>query len=375
LNQQNSDIDLQLTRRALELAACGIGQVSPSPLVGCVIVTQNGETVGEGCYIYDKLTHAEVIALNEAGEKSKSATAYVSLEPHAHHGRTPPCTEALINAGIKRVVCPIEDPNPLVAGKGFEFLRQSGIEVVTGILQVEAEQQNEKYIQWHKAKRPFVHLKMAISLDGRIATRTGDARWITGEESRKKSHELRAEYDAILIGGNTATVDNPNLTDRSGKQRRRKLVRVVLDNSLRISPNSQLVLTARETPTIVFTDNETDEKIKLLKDEGVEVVRIAEGGRNLFGVLQELGKRDLQSVLVEGGAEIAGAFYDAKLIDKVSFFIAPIVIGGRDAPTAIGGQGATVLANAMRLQELEIKQHGTDIEVTGYPFLTVNGEQ
>jgi diaminohydroxyphosphoribosylaminopyrimidine deaminase/5-amino-6-(5-phosphoribosylamino)uracil reductase len=356
-----------MTRRSLELAACGVGQVSPSPLVGCAIVAENGEMVGEGCYIYEKLTHAEVIALNQAGEKSKGATAYVSLEPHAHYGRTPPCTEALINAGIKRVVCPIEDPNPLVAGKGFEFLRQSGIEVVTGISQAEAERQNEKYIHWHKAKRPFVHLKMAISLDGRIATRTGDARWITGEESRKKSHELRHEYDAILIGANTAIVDNPSLTDRSGRKRRRKLVRVVLDNTLRLSPNSQLVLTARETPTIIFTDNETDEKIKLLKDEGAEVVRIAEGGRNLFGVLQELGKRDLQSVLVEGGAEIAGAFCDAKLIDKVSFFIAPIVIGGRDAPPAIGGQGAQVLASAMRLHDVEIVKHAEDLELCGYP--------
>jgi diaminohydroxyphosphoribosylaminopyrimidine deaminase/5-amino-6-(5-phosphoribosylamino)uracil reductase len=208
---------------------------------------------------------------------------------------------------------------------------------------------------------------MAISLDGRIATRTGDARWITGEESRKKSHELRHEYDAILIGANTAIVDNPSLTDRSGRKRRRKLVRVVLDNTLRLSPNSQLVLTARETPTIIFTDNETDEKIKLLKDEGAEVVRIAEGGRNLFGVLQELGKRDLQSVLVEGGAEIAGAFCDAKLIDKVSFFIAPIVIGGRDAPPAIGGQGAQVLASAMRLRDVEIVKHAEDLELCGYP--------
>jgi diaminohydroxyphosphoribosylaminopyrimidine deaminase/5-amino-6-(5-phosphoribosylamino)uracil reductase len=216
-------------------------------------------------------------------------------------------------------------------------------------------------------KRPFVHFKTAISLDGRIATRTGDSRWITGEEARKKSHELRHEYDAILIGSRTATIDNPILTDRSGKTRRRKLVRVVLDNSLRISPNSQLVFTAKEAPTIVFTDSRDDEKIKFLKDEGVEVVQIAEGGRNLFGVLQELGKRDLQSVIVEGGAEIAGAFYDAKLIDKVSFFIAPIVIGGKEAPTAIGGQGAQQIAGAMRLQSVEVRHHGNDIEITGYP--------
>jgi diaminohydroxyphosphoribosylaminopyrimidine deaminase/5-amino-6-(5-phosphoribosylamino)uracil reductase len=367
LNNNFSEFDLKMTRRALELAACGVGQVSPSPLVGCVIVAENGETVGEGCYVYDNATHAEVLALQQAGERAKGATAYVSLEPHNHHGRTAPCTEALINAGIKRVVCPIEDPNPLVSGKGFQVLRENGIEVVTGILQTEAERQNEKFIHWHKMKRPFVHFKTAISLDGRIATRTGDSRWITGEEARRKSHELRHEYDAILIGSRTATIDNPSLTDRSGKTRRRKLARVVLDNSLRISPNSQLVFTAKETPTIVFTDSRDDEKIKLLKDEGVEVVQIAEGGRNLFGVLQELGRRDLQSVIVEGGAEIAGAFYDAKLIDKTTFFIAPIVIGGKDAPTAIGGQGAQQIASAMRLHNVEINYHGTDIEITGYP--------
>ncbi len=366
LENNSSEFDIKMTRRALDLADCGIGQVSPSPLVGCVIVN-DGEFVGEGCYIYEKLLHAETIALAQAGERAKGATAYVSLEPHNHQGRTPPCTEALIKAGINRVVCPIEDPNPLVAGKGFEHLQQNGIEVVTGILKDEAEKQNEKYIHWHKTGRAFVHLKMAISLDGRIATRTGDSRWITGEESLKKSHELRHEYDAILVGANTVVVDNPSLTDRSENSRRRKLVRVVLDNSLRISLNSQLVLTAKELPTIVFTDSEDMEKIKDLRSEGVEVVQIAEGGRNLQGVLRELGRRDLQSVIVEGGTTVAGAFYDAKLIDKVSFFIAPIIIGGLDAPPAIGGQGATVLANAMRLQDVEIKPHGADVEITGYP--------
>jgi len=356
-----------MTRRALELAACGIGQVSPSPLVGCVIVADGGVVVGEGCYLYDKLIHAEVIALKQAGEKARGATAYVSLEPHAHHGRTSPCSEALINAGIRRVVAPIEDPNPLVAGRGFERLREAGIEVVTGILKEEAERQNEKYIYWHKTGRPFVHLKMAVSLDGRIATRTGDSRWITGEESRKKSHDLRREYDAIMVGANTVTVDNPSLTDRSGKPRRRALVRVILDNSLKISLNSNPVLTARDTPTIVFTDNQETEKIKDLRDEGVEVVQIAEGGRNLEGILREMAKREIQSVLIEGGMRVAGAFYDAKLIDKISFFIAPIVIGGKDAPAAIGGQGASRLTGAMRLEKVEITRHGEDLEITGYP--------
>lgn len=361
------EFDLQMMRRALDLAALGIGQVSPSPLVGCVIVSEDGEIVGEGTYIYENITHAEVLALDQAGERAKNGTAYVSLEPHSYFGRTQPCTEALINAGIKRVVCPIEDPNPLVSGKGFEQLREHGIEVVTGILSTEAARLNEKFCHWHRTARPFVHLKMAISLDGRIATRTGDSRWITGDESRFKVQELRHEYDAILIGANTVTVDNPALTDRSGKRRRRKLVRIVLDNSLRISLNSQLVLTARDFPLIVFTDSTDDEKINDLRGEGVEVVYLAEGGRNLQGVLIELARREIQSVLVEGGAETAGSFYDAKLIDKISFFIAPTVIGGKNAPTAIGGLGASQLAGAMHLQNVEITKHGVDLEVTGYP--------
>ena len=356
-----------MMRRTLELAGKGVGQVSPSPLVGCVIVAESGEIVGEGFYVYKDVIHAEAIALQKAGERARGATAYVSLEPHNHFSKTPPCTEALLNAGIKRVVSPIDDPNPLVAGKGFEFLRQKGVEVVNDILSDEAEKQNEKYIHWHKTGRPFVHLKMAISLDGRIATRTGDSRWITGAKSLERVHEIRHEYDAILVGANTVVVDNPQLTDRSGGDRRRPLARVILDNSLRISLNSQIVLTAGEVPTIIFTNSTDDTKIADLRTEGVEINYIAEGGRNLQGILQELGKRDIQSVLIEGGAEVAGSFFDAKLIDKITFFIAPIVIGGKDAPTAIGGQGAQVLSSAMRLRDVEIKHHGEDLEITGYP--------
>ncbi len=367
MDDTSSQFDLEMTARAIELAEKGIGQVSPSPLVGCVIVSENGEVVGEGTYLFSEITHAEVTALQTAGKRAAGGTAYVSLEPHSYKGRTEPCTAALINAGIRRVVSPIEDPNPLVSGKGFDVLRENGIDVVTGILKEEAEKQNEKFIHWHRTGRPFVHLKLAISLDGRIATRTGDSRWITGEESLNRAHEMRHEYDAILIGSNTAIVDNPSLTDRSGKVRRRKLVRVVLDNSLKIPQNSQLVLTARDVPTLVFTDSVDEERLSSLRDEGVEIFQIAEGGRNLQGVLNELAKRELTSILVEGGAEVAGSFYDAELIDKISFFIAPIVIGGKDAPTAIGGQGSQVLASAMHLKNVEITHHGADIEVTGYP--------
>jgi diaminohydroxyphosphoribosylaminopyrimidine deaminase / 5-amino-6-(5-phosphoribosylamino)uracil reductase len=362
-----SDIDIQLTTRALELAAPGTGLVSPNPLVGCVIVSAEGEIVGKGTYTYDGVTHAEVIALELAGERARGGTAYVSLEPHDHHGKTPPCTEALINAWIKRVVCPIEDPNPLVSGKGFERLRNAGIEVVTGILAKEASRLNEKFICWHQKKRPFVHLKLAVSLDGRISLKQSVSTALSGEKALKRVHELRHEHDAILVGGNTAYVDRPSLTDRSGKPRRRPLTRIILDNSLRLPFDSPLVQTATESPTIVFTNSDNSDKIGQLSDAGVSVVESEKGGRDLAEVLEHLKTLDIQSVLVEGGTEIAGAFCDAKLVDKVTFLVAPIIIGGHDAPLSIGGKGATSLEEALRLRDIEIARYGPDIEITGYP--------
>lgn len=362
-----SDFDLQMTRRAINLAALGTGLVSPNPLVGCVIVSASGEVVGEGTYIYDNIIHAEAIALDLQGDRAKGGTAYVSLEPHSHHGKTPPCTDALINAGIKRVVCPIEDPNPLVSGKGFAQLRASGIEVVTGIQKHEAEKQNEKFICWHRKKRPFVHLKLAMSLDGRISLNNSVSTALSNEHALKRVHGLRHEHDAILVGGNTAFVDSPSLTDRSGKPRRRPLVRVVLDNRLRIPLESPLVATAGEIPTIVFTNSEDSGKIAGLAERNVEVIELKSGGRNLEEVLEELRMRQIQSVLVEGGTEVAGAFCDAKLLDKLTFMMAPIIIGGGQAPLAIGGNGAAALDDALRLRGVELANHGGDIEITGYP--------
>src|SRR5437763_8149698 len=222
--------------RALELAARGIGLVSPGPLVGTVIIDTKGEIAGEGFYVYDQVKHAETLALEQAGGRARGGTAYVSLEPHAHQGRTSPCTDALIEAGIKRVVAPIEDPNPKVSGRGFSHLREAAVEICTGVLAAKASRVNEAYIHFMRTGRPFVHLKLAASLDGKIATRTGDSRWITGVESRKQAHELRHAYDAILIGAGTEVADDPLLTDRSGQKRGRPLVRVLLDETLRISP-------------------------------------------------------------------------------------------------------------------------------------------
>jgi len=364
-----TETDRRLMSRALELAAKGVGLVSPGPLVGCVIACPDGQVVGEGFYVYEKLKHAETYALEQAGARAKGATAYVSLEPHAHHGRTPPCTDALIKAGISRVVVPIEDPNPKVSGKGFEHLRSAGVEVSIGLLSREAEQLNERYFHFMRTGRPFVHLKLAASLDGKIATRTGDSRWITGPESRARVHELRHEYDAILIGAGTAMADDPLLTDRSGKRRRRPLVRVVLDEKLQVSTDSKLVASAKEAPVLIVAgDFAPESQISDLESGGVEVVRDSANGRDLLAILEELGRRSLQSVLVEGGASVAGKFLDARLVNKISFFIAPIIIGGRDAPNAIGGQGAETLADTLKLENVEITPRGRDVEVTGYPI-------
>ena len=363
-----TEADQRFMQQALALAAKGAGQVSPGPLVGCVIVSAAGEIVGEGFYVYEKLKHAETYALEQAGERARGATAYVSLEPHAHHGRTPPCTDALIKTGVSRVISPIEDPNPQVSGKGFAHLRAAGIDVSIGLLAREAQQLNEKYLHFMATGRPFVHLKLAASLDGKIATRTAESQWITGTESRARVHEMRHEYDAILVGAGTALIDDPLLTDRSGRQRRRPLARILLDQRLTIPLNAKLVTTTAEAPLIIFAGKDAEtSKLDLLRSSGVEVLSDKAEGRDLFAVLTELGGRAIQSVLVEGGATVAGNLLEAGVVNKVSFFLAPIIIGGRDAPGAIGGAGAKRLADALELHDIEIARHGQDIEVTGYP--------
>ena len=351
-----TETDRRMMARALELAKKGVGQVSPGPLVGCVIVDAAGEIAGEGHYIFAELNHAETIALAAAGDKARGGTAYVSLEPHAHHGRTPPCTDALIAAGIKRVVAPIEDLNPKVSGKGFAHLRAAGLEVETGLLADEAAQVNEAYLHYMRTGRPFVHLKLAVSLDGKIATRTGDSHWVTGPEARCRVQELRHAYDAILVGAKTVLKDDPLLTDRSGLTRRRPLVRVVLDDKVRLSPESKLATTTAEAPVLVFGRG---------KLNGVEIVNT--DPLNLWLVLQELGRRSIQSVLVEGGATVAGSFMDARLVNKVTFFIAPKIVGGNDAPSAIGGAGVERMIDALELERVEVIPRGRDIEITGYP--------
>jgi diaminohydroxyphosphoribosylaminopyrimidine deaminase / 5-amino-6-(5-phosphoribosylamino)uracil reductase len=361
-----SETDRRLMARALELARRGAGQVSPGPLVGCVIVDPKGEVVGEGHYIYEDVLHAETIALRQAGERARGGTAYVSLEPHAHQGRTAPCTDALIAAGIRRVVAPIEDLNPQVSGRGFAHLRASGVLVEVGLMAHEASEVNEHYLHYMRTRLPFVHLKAALSLDGKIATKTGDSRWITGREARHRAHQLRHEYDAIMVGAGTALIDDPLLTDRSGLTRRRPLVRIVLDEKLRLSQSSQLVKTAADVPLVIFAGNEAeDSKVKALRDCGVDVVD--SGTRDLVSVLKNLARRSLHSVLLEGGPTLVGSFVDGGLINKATFFISPKIIGGNDAPGAVGGSGVDVVRHALKLRDLQTTQRGEDLEITGYP--------
>ncbi len=353
-----TDVDHRMMARALELARQGVGQVSPGPLVGCVIVSAGGEVVGEGFYVFADVNHAETIALAQAGEKARGGTAYVSLEPHAHFGRTPPCTDALLAAGIKRVVAPIEDLNPKVSGKGFAHLRAAGLTVETGLLVEAATQINEAYLHYMQTGRPFVHLKLAVTLDGKIATRTGDSRWVTGPEARCRAHELRHAYDAILVGAGTVLKDDPSLTDRSGLKRRRPLVRVVLDDKVRLSEESKLATTTSEAPVLIFgTSVNTD-----LTDKGVEILSL--NPSDLCLVLQELGRRSIRSVLVEGGGGVAGAFIDAGLVNKVTFFIAPKIVGGG---CGLDWKGVDRMSEALELERVEVTQRGRDIEVTGYP--------
>ena len=358
-----------MMQRALELAARGVGQVSPGPLVGTVIVDPHQQIAGEGFYLFDQIKHAETVALEQAGDKARGATTYVSLEPHSPQGRTAACTDALIKAGIKRVVAPIEDPNPKVSGRGFAHLREAGVEVCTGLMAEPATRLNEAYIHFMRTRRPFVHLKMAVSLDGKVATVSGDSRWITGEQARARVHDMRHQYDAIMIGGRTARSDDPMLTDRSGKKRRRPLVRVVIEQYLRLSPESQLAQTTDAGPVLIFACGDADQDERAgLQSRGVEVIT-QDSALDLPKVLDELGKRSIQSVLIEGGPFLAALLLEAGLVNKVTFFVAPIIVGGQDAPSAIGGSGAEKIADALQLDRVEVAQHGRDVEITGYPSM------
>lgn len=360
--------DEQWMRRALELATSAIGEASPNPLVGALVV-RNGQIVGRGVHRYAQVTHAEVLALEDAGEQARGATLYTTLEPCSHQGRTPPCTETIIRSGIARVVAAMIDPNPQVCGRGIEALRRAGVRVDLGVCESDARRLNEAFITYITTGRPFVHLKIAMSLDGRIATRTGESRWITGEVARRRVQELRHQSDAVLVGIGTVLADDPELTDRLGRPRSRPLVRVVLDSRLRLPLESKLVRTADEAPVLVFTTLAEDERRERLHALGVTVISVPvhESRVSLPAVLEELGRREITRLLVEGGADVAAAFVEHRLVDKLTLLLAPRLIGGRQAVPALGGSGCARLSDAWAVDIVRLDRVGDDLELTAYP--------
>ena len=373
--------DLDYIRMTLDLAREGAGLVSPNPLVGSVVV-QGGVVVGRGYHRYEDGKHAEIWALKEAGERARGATLYVNLEPCSHRGsgkRTPPCVQALIEAGVRRVVASTVDPNPRVDGRGFDLLREAGIDVQVGLLEPEARQLNEVFFKYVTTGLPFVHLKTATSLDGRIASRTGDSKWITGPAARAAGQLLRHSCDAILVGIGTALADDPLLTDRSGLRRRLALTRVVLDSRLRLPLDSRLVATVGEAPVVVVTtppalaDRDRlpwEIRRDALASRGVQLCPVdpdEEGRPSLPAMLRALADRSITSLLVEGGGTIAAGFLEAGLVDKITFYLAPTIIGGRDAVPAIAGRGVARLGEACRIRDLTLRHYQDDLELTGYP--------
>lgn len=357
-------------KRALQLAADAAGGVSPRPPVGAVIV-RSGQVVGEGQTEPRPGLHAEAAAIRNAGDASRGATMYCTLEPHAHQGIAPPCTEKIINAGIARVVCPIEDPNPQVNGNGFRQLRAAGIEVVTDVpvkLKETAEDLIRGFAIFMSKGRPRFTLKYAMSLDGKIATSTGESQWITGKAARAEAHLLRRSSDAVVTGIGTIIADNPRLTARNadGLPTGRPRLRVVLDTSGRMPLDSALL---NENGTVLWVRGAELPATQV--DSHVEMVELtasnstASGGIDLVALAKLLADRECCDVLVEAGGKLAGAFLAAGLIDRVAAFIGPVVIGGDSAPGPFGGVGIASLTDALRLEQVRVKQLGTDFLVTG----------
>ena len=365
MDEQRS-LDESYMREALRLAANARGRTSPNPMVGAVIV-RGGVIVGSGWHRAAGEPHAEIHALRMAGALAHGATLYVTLEPCSHHGRTGPCAEAVIAAGIARVVTALSDPNPAVAGGGIERLRAAGIAVVTGVCAEEARRQNEVFLKWVVTKRPFVTLKTAMTLDGKTASRTGASQWITGAAARARVHEWRDEHDAILVGIGTVLADDPRLTVRRTDRAGKNPVRVVLDSMARTPHDAKLLTDGAARTIIAVTERADPKRTLLLRACGAEVVTCGEDAVDLPQLLGILGAQELTSVLVEGGGAVHWSFLSAGLADKMRVFIAPLLMGGTDAPTAVGGMGFDSPQAALRLRDMTVEQIGADILVTGYP--------
>ena len=351
---------------ALDLAKKTKGQTSPNPVVGAVVV-KDGRIIGIGTHLKAGEPHAEVHALNMAGKDAEGSTIYVTLEPCSHYGRTPPCAERIIKEKVNRVVIATLDPNPLVSGNGANMLREAGVDVTVGVFEEEARQLNEFFNKYITTRQPFVTVKTAMTLDGKIATYTGDSRWITGESSRKYVHQLRHEHDAILVGIGTVLQDDPQLSVRT-EQPGLNPIRVVIDSMLRIPLNSKLV-TDKQAPTWIFTTKKAPEsKLAALKENGIPVIQTTGEDRvSLKEVLKYLGEKQITSVFVEGGSAIIGSLFDEQLVDRYIGFIAPKIVGGKAAKTTVGGKGISLMSQATTFKNIELKQFDQDLCLIGEP--------
>lgn len=360
--------DRRLMALALRLAAKAAGFTTPNPMVGAVVV-RDGRIVGQGYHRRYGDPHAEVEALRQAGPLARGAVLYVTLEPCNHYGKTPPCTAAVLAAGISRVVIANLDPNPRVTGGGAAFLREQGLLVDSGLLAEEGLKLNEAFFKAMTTGRPLVIAKAAASLDGKIATRTGESHWITGDQARRWVHRLRHRVDAILVGVGTVLADDPQLTTRLPGGQGKDPVRIILDSSLRLPLTARVLSLRSPAPTwVVCTEAAPEAKRAAVQSLGAEIITIpAQDHRvELAALLAILGERRIQSVLVEGGAEVHGAFFDANLVDKFHLFLAPTFIGGQKAPGILGGRGIARLVEARPVRDLRIRRIGADILISGY---------
>lgn len=351
---------------AIENARAMKGQTDPNPMVGSVIVNEN-RIVGIGSHLKPGEPHAEIHAMRMAGEKAKGGTIYVTLEPCSHHGRTGPCAEAIVKAGLKKVVIATLDPNPLVSGRGVSILKDAGIEVITGVLEQESKAMNEVFNTFIVQKRPFVTSKSAVTLDGKISTYTSDSKWITSEEARTDVHQIRNENMAILVGVNTVIKDDPELTTRIPNGR--NPIRVVLDSTLKTPLEAKVVRDGKAETWIITTEQASEEKRKKLEEAGITVfvTESLDGQVNPLKVVELLGEKLISSLMIEGGGAVIASFLKHQLIDKLVVYMAPKLVGGSLAPTFLEGLGVEKMSDAIELRDLHVEQTGKDFKFTGYP--------
>jgi len=357
--------DEQWMRKVLRLADKGRGRTSPNPMVGAILV-KNGKVVGEGYHARAGEDHAEIIALQRARERARGATLYINLEPCTHYGKTPPCAPQVIKAGVKSVVIGMEDPNPLVRGKGIETLKKAGLNVHAGILERECQRSNEAFCKYITAKEPFIILKVAATLDGKIATQEGDSKWISGEASRRFVHRLRDEVDGVLVGIGTVLRDDPLLTTRI--KGGRDPYRIVLDSRLKIPEEAKVFGDYPTKVIIATTKTAPKDKIERLEKRGVNILTLEskEGRIDLKSCLSNLGEIGMMSLMVEGGNQVNGSFLDEGLIDKLLLFLSPRLIGDPEAPGIFGGRGVSKLQETIPLKEIRTRRIGEDILLEGY---------